>query len=196
MPRYMSDEEVMKMNEALAKGRKYTVAEVEAMPEDMRVELIDGTLYYMAMPTERHQDLVSFLHGNIWKILREKGKSCKVYPGSLALYLNQNSETYLVPDLMVVCDRGKIENKGIISGPDVVMEIVSPSSRRRDYILKQNKYQRAGVREYWIIDPQQEIVTVHRFETGMVEIHGFQDKIPVEVLDGLEIDFAEWRNKR
>ena len=192
MPRYMSDEEVIKMNEALAKGRKYTVAEVEAMPEDIRVELIDGTLYYMAMPTERHQDILSFLHVEIGSHIRKQKGSCKVYPGSLALYLNQDSETYLVPDLMVVCDRSKIENKGIINGPDVVMEIVSPSSRRRDYILKQNKYQRSGVREYWIIDPQQEIITVHRFETGMVEIHGFQDKIPVEILDGLEINFAEF----
>ena len=190
MPRYLSDEEVMKMNEALAKGRKYTVEEIEAMPEDVLVELIDGTLYYMATPTEKHQDLLMFLSVEICNHIREKKKPCKVYQGPLALYLNQDSETYLVPDLMVVCDRSKIENKGIVSGPDVVMEVVSPSSRTRDYILKLNKYQEAGVREYWILDPKEEKIIVYQFENEMIKIYGFQDRIPVAALDGLEIDFS------
>ena len=192
MPRYLSDEEVMKMNEALAKGRKYTVEEVEAMGDDVLVELIDGTLFYMAAPTEKHQDLLMFLSVEIANHIREKGRPCKVYQGPLALYLNQESETYLIPDLMVVCDRNKIESKGIVSGPDVVMEVVSPSSRTRDYILKLSKYEGAGVREYWVLDPKEEKIVVYRFASEEIKIYGFQDKIPVKVLDDLEIDFAEF----
>lgn len=192
MPRYLSDEEVMKMNEALAKGRKYTVEEVEAMGDDVLVELIDGTLYYMATPTEKHQDLLMFLSVEISNHIREKRRPCKVYQGPLALYLNQESETYLIPDLMVVCDRNKIESKDVVSGPDVVMEVVSPSSRTRDYILKLSKYEGAGVREYWVLDPKEGKIVVYRFAGEEIKIYGFQDKIPVKVLDDLEIDFAEF----
>ena len=190
MPRYLSDEEVMKMNEALAKGRKYTVEEIEAMPEDVFVELIDGVLYYQATPTLTHQALLSFLHIEIGSYIRENKGTCKVYEGPLALYLNQDSETYLIPDLMIVCDKSKSEERGIVSGPDVVMEVVSPSSRTRDYILKLNKYQEAGVREYWILDPKEEKIIVYQFENEMIKIYGFQDRIPVAALDGLEIDFS------
>lgn len=192
MPRYLSDEEVMKMNEALAKGRKYTVEEVEAMGDDVLVELIDGVIYYQAALTLTHQKLLMFLSGTIWSHIRQKHGSCEVYQAPLALYLNQDSETYLIPDLMLVCDKEKRIEKGVIKGPDVVMEVVSPSSRTRDYILKLSKYESAGVREYWVLDPNEGKIVVYRFASEEIKIYGFQDKIPVKVLDDLEIDFAEF----
>ena len=193
MKKYMGEEDVLKLNEALAKGRKYTVEEIEAMPENVRVELIDGVIYYQATPSANHQSLLMFLSGTIWSYIRDHQGKCSMFPAPLALYLNQDSETYLEPDLMLVCDDSKIEQNGVHSGPDVVMEIVSPSSKRRDYILKQNKYQKAEVREYWILDPQSEMITIHRFETGMVEIRGFHETIAVEILEGLEIDFSQYQ---
>lgn len=192
MPRYLSDEEVIKMNEAMAKGRTYTVTEVEAMDEDAFVELIDGRIYYQATPTRTHQGLLMFLSVEIGSHIRDHKGACKVYQAPLALYLNQYSETYLIPDLMVICDKDKLGEKGILNGPDIVMEVVSPSSKTRDYILKLRKYEESGVREYWILDPKEEKIIVYQFEIGQIHIYGFKDKIPVTVLDGLEIDFSEF----
>lgn len=189
MKKYMGEEEVMKVNAALA-DKRYTVADIEAKPETIRVELIDGVIYYQATPTYNHQKLLLFLNIEIGSYIRSHNGKCEVIQAPLALYLNQDSETYLEPDLMVVCDENKIHKKGIVGGPDIVMEVVSPSSKIKDYILKQNKYQKSGVREYWILDLKQELITIHRFETGMVELHGFQDKIAVSIFDDLEIDFS------
>lgn len=168
MSGYMGEEEVIKMNEALAEKFTHTVEELESMPEGIRAELIDGRIFYQATPSRLHQ-------------------------APLALYLNRDNETYLEPDLMVVCDESRLDEKGCHGAPDMVAEIVSPSSRSRDYLMKLSLYQKAGVREYWIVDPEQGKIMVYRFDIGNVEIYGFQDTVGLSVLDGLEIDFSKFK---
>ena len=193
MSGYMGEEEVIKMNEALAEKLTYTVEELESMPEGIRAELIDGRIFYQATPSRLHQGLLSFIQGTIWSYIRDQGGNCRVYQAPLALYLNRDNETYLEPDLMVVCDESRLDEKGCHGAPDMVAEIVSPSSRSRDYLMKLSLYQKAGVREYWIVDPEQGKIMVYRFDIGNVEIYGFQDTVGLSVLDGLEIDFSKFK---
>ena len=119
-------------------------------------------------------------------IRNQKGK-CQVYIAPFALYLNEDNSTYLEPDLMVVCDRDKTDEKGCHGAPDLVMEIVSPSTRSRDYLLKLNKYQHGGVREYWILDTERDVIQVYDLGRNQVESYGFGDKIKVGIFPDLSI---------
>lgn len=189
---YMGEDEVIKKNMALAQKKIYTVEDMEALPEDIRAELIDGQLFYMAPPTSAHQKLLGFLFGTIWNYIREKGGRCQVYPAPLAVYLNQDNYTYLEPDVIVVCDEDKIREKGCYGTPDFTAEIVSPSTQSRDYLLKLNKYRSAGVREYWILDTKRRTIHVYDFENEKEGIYDFKDRVRMQVLEGLEIDFSEF----
>ena len=97
------------------------------------------------------------------------------------------------PDLLVVCDRGKITSRCIVGAPDLIVEILSPSTRERDLRLKASKYANAGVREYWIIDPDKRIILVYRFsESRFPACFCFADSIPVGIWDDqLQIDFRQ-----
>lgn len=190
--RFVGEEEVIQKNMALAEKKDYTAEYIENLPEDERVELIDGQLFYMATPTERHQGLITFLILNIGVYLKEKKGACKVYPAPLAVYLDCDNRTYLEPDIFIVCNKHKMDQKGCHGAPDFVAEIISPSTRSKDYLLKMNKYQKAGVREYWILDPEQGVIQVYDFEHEKVYGYGFQDKVRVEIFGDLEIDFSEF----
>lgn len=192
MPVYMGEEEVIKKNMALEKEKTYTAEYIESLPEDMRVELIDGQLFFMATPMSTHQGLLSFLHGTVWSHIRANKGNCKVYPAPLAVCLNKDNRTYLEPDLIIVCDPDKMKEKGCYGAPDFVAEIVLPSTQSRDYLLKLNKYQAAGVREYWILDTGKKTIHVYNFTEQTKSTYGFEDKISLGVLENLEIDFSEF----
>ena len=100
---------------------------------------------------------------------------------------------YLVPDLTVICNRDKIDDRGCHGAPDWVVEVVSPSSRKRDTMTKFNKYRDAGVREYWIIYPKQRMVIVYIFEEGSEDtrLYTFEDRIPSHICPDLKIRLAE-----
>lgn len=189
---FVKDEEVIQRNMELANER-YTIEFVEQLPDGVRAELIDGRLFYMATPTMLHQALLMFMTGNIWSHIAKKGGDCQVYPAPVAVYLDQNERTYLEPDVILVCDQEKSRKKGCFGAPDFVAEIISPSTKSRDYTLKMTKYQEAGVREYWILDPEKKHILVYDFENDEINIYGFQDKVKVQVLEDLEIDFSEFR---
>lgn len=189
---YMGEEEIIKKNMALAQEKIYTTEFIEELPEDVRAEVIDGQLFYMASPTATHQRLLGFLHGTIWNYIREKKGRCQVYPAPLAVYFNKDHHTYLEPDVILVCDPGKMTEKGCYGAPDFVAEIVSPSTQSRDYLLKLNKYQSAGVKEYWILDIRKKTIHVYDFENERKDTYDFADKIGMKVLWGLEIDFSEF----
>lgn len=177
---------VMKSEERL-----YTIADIEALPEGERAELIDGKMYMMAAPTATHQRLISFLHLKIANYINEKKGKCEVFLSPFSVYLNETNN-YVEPDLIVVCDKDKVDEKGCHGGPDLAIEIVSPSSKRMDYVMKLFKYRTYRVREYWIVDAQKERIQVYNLEQGDMDEFSFSDKVPVGIYDGdLEIDFSE-----
>ena len=148
---------------AMQTTRLYTVEDLTNLPEKMRVELIEGRLHYMSTPDITHQRISGELFYSIHQYIRSKGGSCETLLPPLGVLIDKNIFNYLIPDLMVVCDPAKIRSHGIYGAPDWVIEIVSPSSRQADYIIKMQKYRSAGVCEYWIIDPDEKKVTVYDF---------------------------------
>ena len=147
---------------ALPQETLKTIADIDALPEGTKAELIDGRLFFDTAPTLTHQDIVGFLHGTIWSYIRVKGGKCKVFISPIDVQLNADDIYNLVqPDVAVVCDRDKLsDGKRCKGAPDWIMEVVSPSTENRDYIRKLGKYNAAGVREYWIVDPNYDRVVV------------------------------------
>ena len=176
---------------ALKKEAIYTVNDIYNLPDGERAELIDGQIYYMAPPTLRHQKILSFLNIEIGNYIKKKKGSCEVIPAPFAVFLNENNKTYVEPDISVICDTSKLNEKGCFGSPDWIIEIVSPSSKYMDYFTKLFKYRSAGVREYWIVDPMKNRIMVYSFEEDTMEEYTFSDKVKVSIYEDLEIDFSE-----
>lgn len=169
----------------------YTIRDIEALPENERAELIDGKIYWMATPTTTHQRILNFLNFEFYRYVKEKQGDCEVFISPFAVYLNETS-TYVEPDLVVVCDRDRIDEKGCHGGPDLVIEIVSESSRRLDYVIKLFKYRMYGVREYWVVDPAMNRVQVYDLAKDNLREYTLADQVPVGIYGGeLVIDFSE-----
>lgn len=180
----------------LPRERAYTIDDIYALPEGERAELIDGQIYYMAPPSTTHQRLLSFLHLEIASYIRNHEGACEVFPAPFAVFLQPENpkyeKDYLEPDLSVICDPNKVDDKGCQGAPDWVIEIVSPGSRRQDYYTKLSLYRSAGVREYWIVDPSKKAVIVYDMEhdEGPV-IYTFNDQLKANIYDDLWIDFKK-----
>jgi Uma2 family endonuclease len=175
----------------LPKEQLYTIADIYALPEGARAELIDGQMYMMAPPTRRHQRIVSHLHAAIYNYISSKNGSCEVYPAPFAVFLNADDLNYVEPDISVICDRSKLTEKGCTGAPDWVIEIVSPGSRRMDYSTKVFKYRSSGVREYWIVDPDKTRITVWDFTNDNTEEFSFSDSVKAGIYPDLFIDFGQ-----
>ena len=173
--------------EALKREEIYTTEDIYALPQGQRAELIDGQIYYMAPPGRTHQGLLHMLDRSIGNFIQEKGGDCEIYPAPFAVFLNKDALNYLEPDLSVICDVSKLDEKGCHGAPDWVIEIVSPSSKRMDYFIKLFKYQSAGVREYWIVDPGKHRVIVYNFENETTEEYSFEDEIPAGIYEGFTV---------
>lgn len=174
---------------AIAREKIYTTKDIYFLPEGQRAELIDGTMYMMAPPKRIHQEIVMELSAVIHAYIRNKHGECKVYPAPFAVFLNMDDKTYVEPDISVICDKGKLTDDGCMGAPDWVIEVVSPSSRRMDYILKLFQYRSAGVREYWIVDPDKNRVMVYNFETETGGEYTMWEAVTSGIYDDLEIDF-------
>lgn len=184
----------------LLKQNCYTIDDIYALPEGARAELIEGELYNMAPPSRKHQEIVTFFTKTIGNYLDGRKGMCKVYPAPFAVFLktekddDQNSDysNYVEPDISVICDPGKLNERGCVGAPDWVIEVVSPSSRKIDYYLKLTLYQMNGVREYWIVDPERKIIIVYDFEhMAPAALYRFSDKVNVNIYDSLVIDFGK-----
>lgn len=173
--------------DALRREDVYTVSDIYALPDGERAELIDGKIYYMAPPNTKHQRLLLDLSYQIQDYIKRGNGECEVFPAPFAVFLNKNNKNYVEPDISVICDKNKITEKGCHGAPDWVIEIVSPSSRSMDYMMKLFKYRSSGVREYWIVDPEQSVVTAYRFEKDTVEQYRFGEKVPVGIYENLTI---------
>ena len=178
------------------KNGHYTLDDYYALPDRIHAELIDGYLIFQDPPTIRHQAIIGELFFQIYSYIREKKGPCKVLLSPIDVRLDNDNKTMLEPDLIIVCDQKRIEEKRVNGAPDFVAEVVSTSSRKRDYLVKLNKYWTAGVHEYWIIDPAQERVSVYRFKDAEedfdMKTYGFCDSVPIGIYEDLAIDFTEF----
>lgn len=178
--------------------RLYTLADILDWDGQQRMELIDGVPVMMAPPSRLHQKICGELFGQLHEYL--KGKECEVYAAPFAVRLFEREDdfpmdtvTMVEPDLSVVCDPRKLDDIGCKGAPDLVIEILSPSSRRHDRLTKFNLYRRAGVREYWIVDPSDQSVQSFLLENNAYIAQDFavnDDKIKVNVLQDCVIDLA------
>lgn len=180
--------------QALNRDEIYTYEDYASWNDDTRYELIDGKVYSMApAPSPGHQSISVALASQLYNYLQ--GKSCQVFtaPIDVRLSVAENDDTVVQPDIIVVRDRSKIDNKGCKGAPDMIIEIVSPSSGKHDKVTKFNKYLQAGVREYWIVDPPDKALTVHVLEDGkyVTSAYGETDTAPVNVLEGCMINLAD-----
>ena len=176
----------------LPKSNTYTIDDIYALPEGQRAELIDGQIYDMAPPSPMHQELVMELSATLRDYIKKNAGPCKVYPAPFAVFLNEDDRNYVEPDISVICDSSKVDNRGYQGAPDFIIEIVSPSSQRMDYLTKLFKYRTAGVREYWIVNPLQRTVQVYSFEgTEDSTQYSFDDEITVTIYGDLKICVAD-----
>lgn len=173
--------------EALRKEQVYTVDDIYALPEGERAELIDGKIYYMAPPSRVHQDIIFSLSRKIADYIDSKNGGCKVYLAPFAVFLNEDDKNYVEPDISIICDPNKLNDKGCVGAPDWIVEIVSPSSKQIDYYKKLFKYRTAGVREYWVADPDRKIVTVYNFEHDTMEEYPFGEEVPAGIYEGFSV---------
>lgn len=181
---------------ALPEELRYTVADIMEGPEDKRQELIDGIVYDMSPPSRAHQEICGELFAQLHAYL--KGKKCKVYPAPFGVRLFEDpeetpgeSDTLVEPDISVVCDPSKLDKAGCKGAPDLVVEILSPSTRGLDRLTKFNLYQRAGVREYWIVSPEEKAVQVFLLNGGRFDAVGYYgpaDCVKVAVLEDCTVD--------
>ena len=174
----------------LPQHEEYTIEDIYNLPEGTRAELIDGQIYYMAPPTRKHQDIVGTLYRKIADYIDAKGGSCKTYVSPFAVFLNENDKNYVEPDISVICDPDKLDDRGCKGSPDWIIEIVSPASKQMDYYTKLFKYRTAGIREYWIVDPSKNLIIVYNFEQGETEQYTLQDSIKAGIYEDLVIDFG------
>ena len=166
----------------------------EMLDDENRYEIIDGVPYMMAAPSRRHQDVLREIFLRLGIFLQ--GKKCTVYMSPfdvrLAIYGEIDDETINIvqPDIMVFCDRSKLDDKGAIAAPDIAIEILSPATAKNDRYRKFILYEKAGVKEYWIVDMIYEAVEIFFNDNGKFRLHELLqngDIITSSVLEGLEI---------
>ncbi len=171
---------------------KYTIEDIYALPDGQRAELIDGDMYMMSPPGRTHQKLVYQLGRQIGNHIDSNHGECEVYPAPFAVFLNADEHTYVEPDLSIICDKNKLDDRGCNGAPDWVIEVVSPSSKRMDCLVKLLKYRDAGVREYWVVDPAKQAVQAYFFDgEDDFQEFSFDEDIPVRIYDGWTVNIAK-----
>nr|WP_321152444.1 Uma2 family endonuclease [uncultured Acetatifactor sp.] len=169
-----------------------TLEQYEALPVGERVEVFDGIAYNMASLSQIHQSIsmqLSTIINNY--ILRRKG-ACSIFSAPFDVLLSDRPLLIVQPDIMVICDKSKLDGKRCNGAPDFIIEIVSPGNPADDYIRKLYYYQKAGVREYWIVDPRRRMVTVNCFQENLLNIqYSFDSAVRVGIFDDLIIDFRD-----
>ena len=175
-------------SEESALEKTYTIDDIYALPDGQRAELIDGQMFMMAPPSTMHQRITYAIARKISAYIDEKKGSCEVFLAPFAVFLNQDNKNYVEPDISVICDKGKLNDQGCNGAPDWVIEVTSPSNPQNDYGIKLFKYRTAGVREYWIVNPQKKSVMVYDLENEKKSNqYTFEDDTPVCIYEDLRI---------
>jgi Uma2 family endonuclease len=189
------------MELSLDLNKRYTYADYLTWLDDKRRELVDGFIKMMTpAPAARHQKIIGILCGELWRIIKKHNGKCNVFPAPFDVRLPRNGEkddhliyTVVQPDICVVCDLSKLDERGCLGAPDMIVEILSFSTAKYDTTVKFRLYEAVGVREYWIVYPSEGIEVFllqpdgkydegTRYETG---------KVPVHIFDGMEIDLND-----
>ena len=176
--------------------RLFTVDDYYALPDDIRTELIDGVFYDMSSPSVTHQIIIGELFLQFKACEKKHAGRCRVILSPCDVQLDRDQYTMVQPDLLVVCDMEMIKGRNCFGAPDLVVEILSPSSVRHDCVRKLRKYKNAGVREYWIADPKCRQIMVYLFHKdgreSTLQIYSFSDKVPIGISEGAcTVDFQE-----
>lgn len=170
----------------------YTAEDYWNLPDGQRAELIGGELYGMASPTWTHQRLVGGLYRILGEHIDAKKLPCVAIVAPFAVNLFADDSTFVEPDMLVVCDKNKLSDRACEGAPDLVVEVVSPSSRHMDYAKKNALYSEAGVREYWIVDPERRRTTVYRYEEDAApQILPFDVPVESGICPGFQAVMAE-----
>ncbi|MDR0878887.1 MAG: Uma2 family endonuclease [Treponema sp.] len=173
-------------------NERYTYADILSWDESERYELLDGEAYMMSSPNRKHQEMLGEIFAQFHFFLKDK--PCKVYPAPFGVRLfpkeDNSDDTYFEPDISVICDSSKLDDKGCYGAPDLVIEILSPSTAKYDLLYKLNKYMDAKVREYWVVDPENKKLQVYTLEQDrhIFSLYDADDTAPVMVLPGCSID--------
>jgi Uma2 family endonuclease len=175
------------------KQGEYTLADYVEFPDDQRVELIDGVIYDMASPTNLHQLISGEIYMRFSEYIRKNKGGCIAAYAPLDVQLDRDDRTMVQPDVMIICDRDKLRGNGVYGAPDLVVEILSASTRKKDSFKKLEKYSSAGVREYWLVDPDRKKVVVYDFaHEEYPVVYGFDHIVPVGIFDDkCRVDFSE-----
>ena len=175
------------------KDGEYTLDDYYALPDERRVELIDGVFYDMSAPAVIHQKILGELFILFRECMDAHEGECEVYLSPCDVRLDCDNKTMVQPDLLMICGPYDLGAKCFEGAPDLALEILSPSTRSKDMLLKLYKYQNAGVKEYWIVDPDRETVMVYDFrdDSYYPEIYDFDSVIPIHISNGqCSIDFS------
>ena len=175
------------------KQGEYTLEDYYALPDDRRVELIDGVIYDMSAPAFVHQHILGNMYIAINDHIRSKGGECLPMLAPVDVCLDCDDKTMVQPDILILCDKSKIYKWGIMGAPDFCLEIVSESTRRKDYIKKLQKYIDAGVKEYWIIDPMRKMLITYCWKDEYIpHLYPLEGKVGLALYDGeLRIDLGQ-----
>lgn len=172
----------------LPKVQNFTAEDYWSLSDGRRAELIDGQLYDIAPPSFIHQKLIAQLTKILGNYIDSLGGTCEVIPAPFAVNLDSDNRDWVEPDVSVICDKSKLTDRGCLGAPDLIIEVVSPSSRKMDYSIKNGLYASSGVREYWIVDPDRERTMVFFFEEDAAPtIYAFDQTIPVGIFKNLSI---------
>lgn len=181
----------------LDQGKQYTYADYLTWRLKDRIELIMGRIFRMSpAPSSEHQQIVSALHGNLYQYLKKR--TCQVFPSPFDVVLPSPSgtlDTVVQPDITVICDLSKITKRGCMGSPDLVVEVVSKASVKKDLHEKYSLYERCGIKEYWLVLPAERSLILFTLDDAGVYQPSKPltrgDKITSPSLPGLEIDLDE-----
>jgi len=184
-------------------NRRYTYADYLTWLDDKARELIDGFIKMMSpAPRRVHADVSYNISGHLWAVLKKNKGKCKVYAAPFDVRFPKNGETaddridtVVQPDICVVCDLSKLDERGCCGAPDMIVEILSPSTAKKDMTEKFNLYEEHGVKEYWIVHPEARTINTFllqadgKYDEG--KLYEFKGKVPVYVFDNYLLDLED-----